>query len=124
MSKNLEATVQHAIRLSCGSQPGVVLYRNSQLKYKVNGQWVVAGLGAGTPDLVGFVSVKITQAMVGQTFARAVGIEVKRPGGGVVSPKQELCNAMWASHGAVAIIVDNVEDVRIALDCARKGTIV
>lgn len=121
MRNNPEAAVQHAIRLACGSQPGVVLYRNSQLKYKVNGQWVVAGLGAGTPDLVGFVSVKITPEMVGQTIARAIGIEVKRPGGGVVSPKQELCKAMWESHGAVAVIVDNVEDALAALEGARRG---
>lgn len=88
---------------------------------RVDGKWVQAGLGVGTPDLVGFVSVTITPEMVGKKFARVVGIEVKKPGTGRASPEQLMCISMWQNHGAVALITDNLDEAVKALDEARNA---
>lgn len=80
-----EQKIQAAIRASCGSEPGVVLYRNQsgQAVYtnKATGRTytVPYGLAPGGSDLIGWRSVEITPEMVGQRVAVFVAIEVKAP---------------------------------------------
>lgn len=105
---NEESLIVAQIRLALGKIPGVVLYRNAQLTTKVGDKWIKSGLGTGTPDLVGFVSVEITPEMVGKRVAIATGIEVKTPRGRL-SEEQKQCLKLWSSSGALAFRSDDVE---------------
>ena len=59
----------------------VPLFRNLVGKFKtVQGQWVNAGLGRGSSDLIGWTPVKVTKNMVGRRIAVFTAIEVKVPG--------------------------------------------
>jgi hypothetical protein len=110
------------VRLDVGGVPGRVLYRNAQLKTKIKGVWAYGGLGTGTPDIVGFTSVIVTPAMVGQKFARMVGLELKNPdGSGRASDEQKMCIAMWQAHGAIALISKDLEEIKEAFNRAEKG---
>ncbi len=47
---------------------------------KVRGRWIKYGLGKGSPDLIGWKTVKITPEMVGEKIAIFIVVEVKREG--------------------------------------------
>ena len=49
---------------------------------------IEAGYGVGSPDLVGYVPIRITRQMVGQTLAVAFMIEVKTPDGRLAEHQQ------------------------------------
>ena len=74
---NAETPLSQRIRLALG----IPLFRNLVGKFKtVDGQWVNAGLGRGSSDLIGWTPVVITQAMVGKRVAVFTAVEVKVPG--------------------------------------------
>jgi hypothetical protein len=101
-----------------------VLYRNAQLHTKIKGVWVSGGLGTGTPDIVGFDSIVVTPSMVGKKFARIVGLELKNPNGkGRASDEQKQCIAMWQSHGAIALISSDFDEIKTTFENAEKGII-
>ena len=56
---------------------GAFAGRDGQYIRLLGGRCYPIGLFVGSPDLVGWKPVVITPEMVGQTFARFVGIEVK-----------------------------------------------
>lgn len=73
------------------------------------------GVVEGHPDTGGFVPTVITEDMVGQTFARAVYVEVKTDKGR--ASKQQLAFIEMArSMGALAGIARGPDDVRAILD--------
>lgn len=68
------------------------------------------GVVEGHSDTAGFVPVTITSDMVGQTFARAVYVEVKTDSGRV-SPQQRAFIVMARSMGALAGVARSDDDV-------------
>lgn len=94
MSGSKEGDIQHSIRLDCGRQPGVVLYRNNvgNATYERNGRtWRVPyGLTEGASDLIGWRSITITPEMVGQRVAVFTAIEVKADAGKTQKRRREL----------------------------------
>jgi hypothetical protein len=107
-----EAAIQQDIRLALGSHPGIRAFRNNCGAYKDprSGRVIRYGLHTGSADLIGWQSVVITEAMVGQRFARFVSIEVKTPTGRL-SPEQETWQAAVQKAGGIAVVARSVDDI-------------
>jgi hypothetical protein len=108
-----EAGLQQDIRLALGSHPGVKMFRNNSGAYKDprSSRVIRYGLATGSADLIGWQTVLITPAHVGQRFARFVSVEVKAPKGRV-SPEQETWRAAVLKAGGIAVIARSVDDVQ------------
>lgn len=78
---------------------------------------VECGLGLGSADLVGVEMVKITEDMVGQTFARFLAVEVKTATGRV-RPEQEAWLGTIRKLGGEAHVMRSPQDAASFL--ARK----
>jgi hypothetical protein len=111
-----EAAIQQDIRLALGQCPGIRTFRNNCGNVKTpDGRWVKFGVGnPGGADLIGWQSVVITEAMVGQRFARFLSVEVKTPTGRL-SPEQETWRQAVLKAGGIAVVARSVEDVRFLL---------
>jgi hypothetical protein len=106
-----EAAIQQDIRLALGQTPGLRVFRNNVGAIKDrNNRLVRYGLCTGSADLIGWQSVVITPAMVGQSFARFVSIEVKTPSGRL-SPEQETWQAAVQKAGGIAVVARSVDDI-------------
>ena len=106
-----EAAIQQDIRLALGQTPGLRVFRNNVGAIKDrNNRLVRYGLVVGSGDLIGWQSVVITPAMVGQRFARFVSIEVKTPTGRL-SPEQETWQAAVQKAGGIAVVARSVDDI-------------
>jgi hypothetical protein len=108
-----EAAIQQNIRLALGQTPGLRVFRQNVGAYKDprSGRVIRYGLATGSADLIGWQSVVITPAMVGQRFARFVSIEVKTPTGRL-SPEQETWQAAVQKAGGIAVVARSVDDVK------------
>lgn len=107
-----EASVQQNIRLTLGICPGVKVFRNNVGAYKDPvGRVIRYGLIQGSGDLIGWRTVLITPAMVGQTLAQFVSVEVKSPTGRI-RPEQLRWQEAVNRAGGVAVIARSVEDVQ------------
>ncbi len=111
-----EAAIQQDIRLALGQTPGLRVFRQNVGAYKDprSGRVIRYGLCTGSADLIGWQSVVITPAMVGQRFARFVSIEVKTPSGRL-SPEQETWQAAVQKAGGIAVVARSVDDIRFLL---------
>lgn len=69
------------------------------------------GLCPGSSDLIGWRSVTITPAMVGDTIAQFVAVEVKTPSG-KVSPEQMAWLTAVLEAGGVAMVARDPEDFK------------
>lgn len=111
MKVQAETRLQNEIRLELSAQvPELTHYRNHAGALRdQRGKMVQFGLSPGSPDLVGYKRVKITEDMVGQEVAVFVGLEVKMPG---EKPRADQQN--WLDHladaGGVAAVVTSVEE--------------
>lgn len=92
--------------------PRVRLWRNDVRPGGVGGHGV-SGLGPGSPDLVGHVVMTLPD---GRRIARALYVECKRPGGGVLSPAQIAWLEQARRDGAVVVVARDVADVIEAVD--------
>lgn len=111
----LEREVQNQIMLEFGSGHDLRLWRVNAGKFfhvpwdaacstcRHRGRWI-EGAPAGATDLMGLLST-----------GQHLGIEVKRPTGGRVSPEQVRWRTMIEKHNGLHIIARSVEDVRAAL---------
>jgi hypothetical protein len=110
-----EAAIQQDIRLALGQTPGLRVFRNNVGAIKDrNNRLVRYGLVTGSADLIGWQSVVITEAMVGQRFARFLSVEVKTPTGRL-SPEQETWRQAVLKAGGIAVVARSVDDVRFLL---------
>jgi hypothetical protein len=111
-----ETAILQDIRLALGQSPGIKMFRQNVGAYKDprSGRLVRYGLCTGSADLIGWQSVVITPAMVGQRFARFISIEVKTPTGRL-SPEQETWQAAVQKAGGIAVVARSVDDVRFLL---------
>lgn len=109
---NHETRLQNTIRLALQqSAPDCRVFRNNtgSLPDPRSGRLVSFGLSKGSPDLVGWRPVTITQDMVGQTIAQFVGFEVKTPNGRP-TPEQKAFLSVLAAAGGLASVVRSPEE--------------
>jgi hypothetical protein len=111
-----EAAIQQDIRLALGQTPGLRVFRQNVGAYKDprSGRVIRYGLHTGSADLIGWQSVVITPAMVGQRFARFVSIEVKTPTGRL-SPEQSTWQAAVQRAGGIAVVARSVDDIKFLI---------
>jgi hypothetical protein len=91
------------------SDLGARLFRNNQgiARYTKNGRVHTVQYGLANPggsDLIGYIPVRITPDMVGQTFARFVAIEVKSPKGRPTIAQNRFLQAVADAGGASGIL--------------------
>jgi hypothetical protein len=107
-----EAAVLPKIRLAL-SRAGAVMFRNNiGLAWygEKRDQPVKYGLGEGTGDLIGWVTVEVTPDMVGQRLAVFSSIEVKRPIGGRATKEQENFILVVRAAGGYAGVARSPEE--------------
>lgn len=99
--KITEASVSQSIREWCKSAKNLVLWRNTRGSVELEGGGrIMYGLGPnGSADLIGFRSIEITQAMVGQRVAVFAAIEVKRPDGRLRADQQQFLDRIIDAGG-------------------------
>lgn len=105
-----EATISHDIRLALGSEPDLVLWRNSTGAGEVEGRWQSWGLCKGGADLVGMLG----------PHARWFCLETKSKRGRH-EDDQKLFAALVRRHGGFYALARSVADARAALERARAG---
>lgn len=80
MSGPLEANVSPQI-VQAMEAAGCTLWRNNKGVARYGERWVAYGVGKGGSDHIGFLPVRVTEAMVGHVIAVFVAAESKRPKG-------------------------------------------
>ena len=114
MGTQPETILQNKIRLAVSAEcPDAVMFRNhtGALRDPRTGQMVRFGLAPGSPDLVGWRSVVVTEDMVGQRLAVFCGIEVKIPGGRVREDQVNFLDRPAAAGGVAGVVRSVVEAV-------------
>ena len=106
-----ETRLQNEIRLELSARvPDLTHYRNHSGALKdQRGKMVAFGLSPGSPDLVGYKRVTVTEDMVGQDLAVFVGLEVKLPGEKAREDQQHWLDLLGEA-GGVAAVVHSVEE--------------
>lgn len=77
-----------------------------------------AGLATGSGDLIGFVVVEVTPAMIGRRIPVFASVEAKE-GTGRLSSEQAAWRDMVRSMGGVADEVRSIDDARALLDPSK-----
>jgi hypothetical protein len=98
------------IRLAVSSAGGVMVMRNNVGVAKHGKRFVRFGLGNGSSDLICCVA----------PYGRLLGIEVKRPKGGKVSPDQERWMKWIRLYGGVTGVAKNVAQALALVNEARQ----
>lgn len=75
-----------------------------------NASRVTYGLGPGSSDLVGPISVEVTQAMVGRRIAVFSGFEIKKPRGSKYNEQQDSFIGVIQGLGGIADYARSVEE--------------
>lgn len=119
----LEGDIQSAVRDFLAREPDVTIFRNAQVYVTFeSGHRARTGLGAGSADLVGSLTVQIERSGVASLevirFARALGVEIKKPGE-YLDHKQKIWHAAMARAGWIVGVVRSVDDARELLRKAR-----
>lgn len=114
----LERTIRDRTRLLVQERyPRSRLFVNAQFAGEVEGRWVDAGLGDGSPDLIGYIG----------PWGIFLAFEVKRPGKVRAHEhvaKQERWLAVAREEGAIAAIITSPEQAIEAIELellARAG---
>ena len=113
-----EQTIRQHIRLACSIGTCRLFRNNTGTLRDINGRPVTFGLCKGSADLIGWRSVTITPAMVGQTLAIFTSIEVKSSRGRVNPEQQQWLQAVAAAGGIAGV----ARSVGEAMDLLRITT--
>jgi hypothetical protein len=81
---------------------GCQLWRNNSGVAKFGPRWVRYGVGKGGSDHIGYLPVRVTEAMVGQIIAVFVAVESKRPKGAEYTQDQIDFIANVKAAGGIA----------------------
>lgn len=108
-----ESEIQHQIRLSLGSDPRVLLWRNNTGVAKFKDSSVRYGLCNGSSDLVGIVTMP-------NGTGRFIALECKTQRGAATT-EQRLFLELVRKRGGFAAIVRSVEDAKTAIARAVTG---
>ena len=114
----LSAAIQDALAL----EPGLLLFRNSTGLFRAHGHRVRAGLGNGSADLIGLLTVGVrpNSSSPAAPWGRFMALEVKRPGE-KPEPHQDAWLASVRERGGFAAVVRSVDEARAAVTRARSG---
>ena len=117
-----ETRLYEAIKAALQWEPGLKLMRNANGQFRARGFHVKAGLGNGSADFVGILSLKIwhpdtaTMRLVG----RFIVLEVKREG-----EELDAAQVLWLSEvralGGFGAMVTGPDSAREAIARARLG---
>ena len=102
-----ESTVVREILEWARLEPGLTLHRNI-VSSRAAHLGCATGLGKGSPDLIGWLSVPVKSGKI-SVF---VGIEVKRETGGVVTDEQNSWIKRIRIAGGIAGVARSVDDAR------------
>lgn len=105
-----EREIQHNIRLALGTDPRVVLWRNSVGVAETGGRKQRFGLAVGSSDLIGVL----------RPSGRFIAMEIKTMIGRL-SPEQQQYLQLIRQAGGFACVVRSVADARDAIDRASAG---
>lgn len=113
--RNEEARLQNRILGRFGALPGVLLFVNTvkTLPNPYGPGHLTFGLGEGTPDLVGSVTLPNGQA-------RFCGWELKVPGK-QPKPHQDAVHKAWRAQGAFVAVVHSEDEFEESMVRAREG---
>lgn len=112
--RQLEADVQDAIRVALDKQGLVRVVRNAQATRPLPGGGMVrAGLGVGSPDLIGRVKV-------GPYRGRFFGQEIKKPGEKPTEEQRRWLNEL-NEDGGYGCWADSVGDALLHARWASEG---
>lgn len=76
-----ETELSNAIRARLGWESGLLLHRNAQCAVVKSNRMVRGGLGNGSPDIIGLVTMRfVTTGGEAMTFGRGFALEIKSPG--------------------------------------------
>lgn len=109
-----ESDVVRAILEWAQYEPGLTLHRNI-VSSRAAHLGCATGLGKGSPDLIGWLSVPVKSGKI-SVF---VGIEVKRETGGVVTDEQNDWLERIRRAGGIAGVARSVDDARDIITEAR-----
>ena len=112
-----EHEIQQRIRLACGHGPVRLWRNNSGALVDQQGRLVRFGLCKGSSDLIGLRTLEITPALVGQSIAQFVALEIKTARGDV-RPEQRAFLQLVEQLGGLAAICRSVEAAEQALQLA------
>jgi hypothetical protein len=107
MKSTSERLIQAAILGTLGRRSDVRLFRNNQVMAQRGNVTFRAGLGAGTPDMVGWVSI------AGAAFF--LGIEVKTSTGRPTAEQLAFLRTL-AAQGGCAILAHSVDEAENELE--------
>jgi hypothetical protein len=111
-----EAQIQSEIHRALGSKPNIRIFRNHVGAVRdERGRVHSFGLQKGSGDLIGWVSLEITPAMVGQTVAVFLSVEVKSATGRT-RPEQETWARIVNAKGGIALVARSVADAENQLN--------
>lgn len=122
----VEATIQDRIVQALSRMPDVVIHRNLVGTYEtVKAEWIRAGLGPGTADLIGWVRVVGHVADGAPIYvARFLALEVKQPGQDTRNAarlaEQKAWLGMVRTMGGVAEIVHSEAEAIAVVEEARR----
>lgn len=115
MSVQPETALQNRIRLAVSAEcRGCTVFRNhcGALKDQ-RGKMVQFGLSPGSPDLVGWKSMEVTEEMVGQRLAVFVGLEVKMPGEKPREDQAHWLDRLDQAGGIAGVAHSEIEAVQL-----------
>lgn len=111
-----ESVLLGRIRIAA-STIGARLFRNQVGQYRLeSGRTIRSGLGAGSPDLVGWHSIQVTPEMVGRRVAVFAAIEVKAPGNRATKAQKRWLRAIRLAGGISGVATSEDEARRILSD--------
>lgn len=97
------------------SAAGVRLFRNQVGTYQLaDGRWISSGLCVGSSDLIGWVPVIVTEAMLGRALAVFVAVEGKVGRRRTTDEQARFLRAVQTA-GGLAVVAREVNDVALAL---------
>jgi len=124
-----EGALSDAIREALAYERDLLLMRNSQAAMRKGSRVYKGGLGNGSADLVGVLTMRVH--LVDEPLEHGgivrwrglfVALEVKRPGE-AAEPHQEAWLQSVRTRGGFAAVVHSVEEARAAIARARAGAV-
>ncbi len=111
-----ETAIVAAIRDAISALPGVLLWRNNSGRLQdARGRWVTYGLGVGSADLVGCVTMLVPYHLTSDQYvARFFALEVKTDRGRTTKEQECWARAVRKVGGFVAT-VRSVDEAMAAL---------
>lgn len=112
-------------RKALGREPDLTLWLNSKGRWDAGEFKSTPGLGKGTADIVGCLTVEVLLVVEPMTapafrFGRFIALEAKT-GSGRLSAEQKLFIELVRRRGGFASIFSTVDEARACIDRARQG---